>query len=87
MDHSSLLRLSGKKNKSKKKILVDGYEADLNTEKVLLPAHKKHRKSKQVNIISKQETSDSSKSSETEHNPILSVIKEEEINLFSESSE
>ena len=39
-----------------------------------------------VNVVSEQETSDISKSSETENNPI-SVIQEEEISLFSESSE
>ena len=67
MEQNSLLQLS-EKNKSKKKILIDGYEVDIeNTDKALPPATKKPRKSKQINLTSKQETSDTSKSSETEH--------------------
>ena len=67
---------------------VDGYDVDLeNTEKILPLVPKKPRKSKRINVISKQETSDSSKPSETEDNLILSVIQEEEINLVCESSE
>ena len=66
------------KNKSKKRIPVDGYEANLdNTEKNLPPASKMPRKSKQINVISEQETSDTSKSSETDDNPMLSVAQEE----------
>ena len=42
-----------KRNKSKKEITVDGYDADLeNTEKLLPPAPKKPSKSKQINVIS-----------------------------------
>ena len=64
-----------KKNKSKKKIPVDGFLADPeNTEKILPLAPKIPKKSQQVNLISKQETSDSRKSSGTDDNPILSVI-------------
>ena len=75
------------KGKSKKKIPVGGYEEDLeNTEKILPLAPKKPRKSKQINVISEQETSDSSKSSETDDNPMLSVIQDKEVNLFSRSS-
>ena len=48
---------------------VHGYEADLeNTEKILPKAPKKPRKSKQMNVISEQETCDSSKSIETDGN-------------------
>ena len=50
-------------------------------------APQKPRKSKPINVISEQETSDKSKSNETDDNLMLSVIQEEEISLFSESSE
>ena len=54
-----------KKNKLKK-ITVAGYEADLeNTEKILPPAP---QKSKPVKVISEQETSDATKSNETDDN-------------------
>ena len=78
-----------KKNKSKKKILVDGYEADHeNTKKILPPAPKKHKKSKKKkNVISEQESSDIHKSSDTDGNPMLGVIQEEKTNLYSKSSE
>ena len=76
------------KNKPKNKITVNGYEADLeNTEKILPPSSKKPRKSKQINLISEQETSNTSISSEADDNHILSVIQEEEFSLFSESNE
>ena len=75
MDHNSHPLLSGEKNKSKKKIPVDGYEADLeNTKKILPTAPKKPRKSKRINIISKQETSNPSKTSATDDNPILKLM-------------
>ena len=75
------------KNKSKKKFTVNGYEADLeNTEKILPTAPKKPRKSKQTNVISEQDTSDTIKYSETDDNSMLSVILEEEISFFSQSS-
>ena len=74
--------------KSKKKIPVDGYEADLeNTEKISPPTPKKPRKAKRINVISKPETTNSSKPNETDENPILSVIQAEEINSFSQNSE
>ena len=77
-----------KKNKSKKKILVNGYEAvHENTKKILPPAPKKLKKSKQINVISEQESTDPSKSSETDSNPMLGVIREEKTNLSSKSSE
>ena len=67
-----------KKNKTEKKTPVDGYEADLeNNEKILPPPTKKPRKSKQINVIFEQETSDTSKPSETDNNPMLDVIQEE----------
>ena len=47
----------------------------------------KSQRSKPLNVISEQETSDISKSNETNDNLMLSVIKEEEISLFSERSE
>lgn len=54
-----------KKNKLKK-ITVAGYEADPeNTEKILPPAP---QKSKPVKVISEQETSDATKSNETDDN-------------------
>ena len=57
------------KNKSKKKIAVDGYEEDLeNSEKILPPAPKKPRKSKQFNVIFEEETRDTSKLSEMDDN-------------------
>ena len=88
MDHNSLLRLSRKKVNHKRRYLSDGYKADPeNTENILTPALQKPRKSKQINLISEQEISGSSKPSETEDNPMLSVIQEEEINLLSENSE
>ena len=69
-----------KKKKKKKKILVGGYEADLeNTKKILPSAPKKPRKLKQISVISKKEASSWSKSSEIDDNPMLSVIREEEI--------
>ena len=74
MNHNSLLRLS--RRKSKREITVDGgYEADLEiTEKILPPVPKKFKKSKQINVISEQETSDTGKSTETDNSPMLSVI-------------
>ena len=83
MNQNSLFPLSGKKN-----IPVNGYEADLgNTEKILPPAPEELRKSKQINVISEQKTSNSSKSSETDSNHMLSAIQAKEIDLFSESIE
>ena len=42
---------------------------------------KKYRKSKQTNAISEQENSDTSKSTETDDNPVLSVIQEKYGNI------
>ena len=42
---------------------------------------KKYRKSKQTNVISEQENSDTSKSTETDDNPVLSVIQEKYGNI------
>lgn len=65
-EHNSLLQLL-EKNKLKK-IPTKNYEADTeNTQKSLPPATTKPRKSKQIDVNSEQETSDTSKSSETEH--------------------
>ena len=50
------------------------------------PAKTKPRKSKLINVISEQETSDTTKPNETDNSPTLSVIQEKEINLFSKSS-
>ena len=76
----------GKNSKSEKKIPIDGFEAYFeNTEKILPPTPKTPRKSKQTNVISEQEKSNSSKCNETDGNTILGVIQEEEINLFSGS--
>ena len=63
-------------------IPVDGYdEVGLENTKNILPlGHKKPRKSKQINVISEQGTSDSSKYSETDDNLVLSVILEEKKN-------
>ena len=42
-----------KKKKKSKNVTVNGYKADLgNTEKILPPAPKSPRKSKQINVIS-----------------------------------
>ena len=81
INHYSIIRLSQKKKKKKKKKkLVGGYEADLeNTKKILPSAPKKPRKLKQISVISKKEASSWSKSSEIDDNPMLSVIREEEI--------
>ena len=87
MDHNSLPQLSGKKVNQKRKSQSMVISRPWKYWKILRPAPKKPRKSKQINVISKQGTSDSSKPSETDDNPILSVIQEKEINLFSESSE
>ena len=74
-----------KKNKSKYKLPVEGYEADLeNTEKILRPSSKSLEN--QVNVISEQETSNKSACSETDDKLMSSVIQEEELNLFSEST-
>ena len=84
--HNSFHRLSRKK-KSKNKITVDGYKVDLqNTENISPPTSKKPRKSKQTNLISIKNSSDSSKSSETDYNSMLSVTQEEVISLFTERS-
>ena len=90
MDHNSF----DCQEKKSKMIPVHGYEADLEILKIfycgkifsVFSAPKKPRKLKQIHVISEQETSDLSKSSENDDNPMLSVIQEEEINLFIESS-
>ena len=72
-----------KKKKSEKKTPVDGYEAKLeNNKKILPPPTKKTRKSKQINVISEQETSDTSKPSETDNNPMPDVIPEGVLNYL-----
>ena len=70
-----------KKKQIKETITVDGYEADFeNKEKILPSTSKMYRKSKQINVIFEQETCD-------KVNPIMSVMQQEDISLFSESSE
>ena len=74
-------------NKSKKKAIVDGYKADIETtEKILPPAPQKLRKSKQINVASEQKTSNTSKFNETDDNSMLNVKQDKEISLFSKSS-
>ena len=86
IDYNSFHRLSGKKEQSKKKIPVDGYEADFeNNEKILPLVPKKQRKSKQVNVTPNNKPV--IQVNRVKRTITLSVIQEEEINLFSESSE
>ena len=84
----SLLQVSKKKSKTKKKILVDCYRTEFErTENISPTASKKRRKLRQSGVVSWLEVSEISISGESRDSSIIGVMAEEKNNLHNDSSQ